>query len=373
MKPPRVLALVMAGGSGNRMGALTEHRAKPALPFGGAYRLIDVPLSNLHHSGIFDVWILEQYQPKTINDHLSNGRPWDLDRTHGGLRVLPPFSGTSGEGFAEGNADGLMRQSGLIDQFKPDLLLVLSADHLYHLDYRDLMLTHQEAGAALTMATALMDGDASNHGVIEADRQGRITGFEYKPEKPRTQLAAAEVFLYDWPQLRDTLELLESRHGSLKDYGDYLVPHLVREAVVVEHRIEGYWRDLGTPETYHQAHMDLLDGKAIDLGHAEWPMLTDAPHLLPAFIGEGAEIVNSLVAPGARVHGRVIHSVIGPGTVVEQGAVVEDSVILERVTVGPGMQVRYAIVDAGAELEGEQSIRGSGRPAVVGSDGQLDQ
>ncbi|MBG6184112.1 glucose-1-phosphate adenylyltransferase [Arthrobacter sp. CAN_A214] len=372
MKLPRILAVVMAGGSGNRMGALTAHRAKPALPFGGAYRLIDVALSNLHHSGISDVWILEQYQPKTINDHLSNGRPWDLDRTHGGLRVLPPFSGLPGEGFAEGNADGLARQSPLIDQFAPDLLLVLSADHLYRLDYRDLVQTHQEADAVLTMATARMDGDASNHGVVEADGAGRITGFEYKPEEPRTQVVAAEVFLYDWPTLRGILDLLESRHDSLEDYGNHLVPHLVREGLAVEHRIEGYWRDLGTPATYHQAHMDLLDGKALDLGHPEWPMLTDAPHLLPAFIGEGADIADSLIAPGARIHGRVSHSVIGPGVVVEHGAVIEDSVILERVRVGAGANIRYAIVDADADLGGGRSIQGSDLPAVVGSDGEID-
>ncbi|WP_104116234.1 glucose-1-phosphate adenylyltransferase family protein [Arthrobacter sp. B1805] len=365
---PRILAIVLAGGAGGRLGALTDHRAKPAMPLGGSFRLIDVPLSNLHHSGISDVWIMEQYQPKTINDHLRNGRPWDLDRTRGGLLVLPPFSGHEGEGFAEGNADGLLRQASFIRDFAPDLVLVLSSDHLYRLDYRDVIDTHVRTGAALTMVTVDFDGDASNHGVADVDDDGRVTGFAYKPKNPRTTIVAAEVFLYTAASLLDALERLQDDHGGLGDYGHHLVPHLVEQGSVVEHRLEGYWRDLGTPANYLRAHLDLLDGKGLELADPAWPILTEPPQLAPAFIGDGSVIGNALIAPGAVVHGTVRRSVIGSGATVEAGAVVEDSVLLDRVRVAGGGSVRYAIVDSGAVVSGAREGTGPDDPLIVPRD-----
>lgn len=369
---PRILAIVLAGGAGGRLGALTDHRAKPAMPLAGSFRLIDVALSNLHHSGISDVWIMEQYQPKTINDHLRNGRPWDLDRTRGGLLVLPPFSGHEGEGFAEGNADGLLRQASFIRDFAPDLVLVLSSDHLYRLDYRDVVDTHRAAGAALTMVTVDFDGDASNHGVVDVDDAGRVTGFAYKPEEPRTSIVAAEVFLYSAAALLDALEHLQDGHEGLGDYGHHLVPHLVEQGSVVEHRLAGYWRDLGTPANYLRAHLDLVDGKGLDLADPQWPVLTEPPQLVPAFIGEGAVIANSMIAPGAVVHGTVRRSVVGSGATVEAGAVVEDSVLLNRVRLTDGATVRHAIVDSGAVVSGERIGAGPDDPAVVDRHGRLD-
>lgn len=369
---PRILAIVLACGAGGRLGALTDHRAKPAMPLGGSFRLIDIPLSNLHHSGISDVWIMEQYQPKTINDHLRNGRPWDLDRTRGGLLVLPPFSGHKGEGFAEGNADGLYRQAGAVRDFDPDLVLVLSSDHLYRLDYRDVIETHLRSGAALTMVTVDFDGDASSHGVVTVDDDGRVKGFDYKPEEPQSRIVSAEVFLYTTSTLLDALEHLQDIHDGLGDYGDHLVPHLVDHESVVEHRLEGYWRDLGTPANYFRANLDLVDGEGLDLADPRWPVLTEPQHLAPAFIGDGAVISNSLLAPGARVHGTVRRSVVGSGVVVEAGAVVEDSVLLNRVRLREGAHVRYAIVDADADLSGKHLGAGPDDPAVVDRDGRMD-
>lgn len=366
---PRILAIVLAGGAGGRLGALTDHRAKPAMPLGGSFRLIDVSLSNLHHSGISDVWILEQYQPKSINDHLHNGRPWDLDRTRGGLLVLPPFSGREGEGFAEGNADGLLRQAAFIRDFAPDLVLVLSSDHLYRLDYRDVVDTHLSAGADLTMVTVDFDGNASDHGVVETD-DGRVTGFEYKPEKPRSRLVSTEVFLYSATALLDALEHLQRHHDGLGDYGDHLVPHLVSEGAVAEHRLEGYWRDLGTPANYLRAHLDLLEGRGLDLADPGWPILTEPPLLAPAFIREGAVVENTLIAPGAVVHGTVRRSIVGSGARVEAGAVVEDSVLLNRVRLEAGAMVRHAIVDSDAVVSGERIGAGPEDPMIVGRDGR---
>ncbi|MHA7286931.1 glucose-1-phosphate adenylyltransferase family protein [Arthrobacter sp. MDT3-44] len=367
---PRILAIVLAGGAGGRLGALTHHRAKPAMPLAGSFRLIDVSLSNLHHSGISDVWVMEQYQPKTINDHLRNGRPWDLDRTRGGLLVLPPFSGHEGEGFAEGNADGLLRQAAFIRDFAPDLVLVLSSDHLYRLDYRDVVDTHLRTGAALTMVTVDFDGDASNHGVVAVDDDGRVTGFAYKPEEPQTRIVAAEVFLYTAATLLDALGHLQDDRDGLGDYGHHLVPHLVERGSVVEHRLEGYWRDLGTPANYLRAHLDLVDGKGLDLADPDWPILTEPPQVVPAFLGEGAVVADSLLAPGAAVYGTVRRSVIGSGATVEAGAVVEDSVLLNRVRVREGAHVRNAIIDSGADVSGQRVGAGPDAPAVVDRDGR---
>lgn len=369
---PRILAIVLAGGAGGRLGALTDHRAKPVMPVGGSFRLIDIPLSNLHHSGISDVWVMEQYQPKTINDHLRNGRPWDLDRTRGGLLVLPPFSGGTGEGFAEGNADGLLRQATSIRDFAPDLVLVLSSDHLYRLDYRDVVATHLDSGAALTMVTVDFDGDASAHGVVAVDDDGRVTDFAYKPEEPRTRIVTTEIFLYTAATLLDALEHLEDTEDGLGDYGHHLVPHLVGQGSVVEHRLEGYWRDLGTPTNYLRAHLDLVDGEGLDLSDPDWPILTEPSELVPAFIGDGAVVGSSLIAPGARVHGTVRRSVVGSGATVEAGAVVENSVLLNRVRVKAGALVRNAIVDSDAVVDGERLGAAPDEPAVVGRDGLID-
>lgn len=371
MSKASVLALILAGGTGGRLGALTDRKAKPVVPVGGTYRLIDVPLSNLHHSHISDVWVVEQYQPKSINDHLANGRPWDLDRTNGGLRMLPPFQGEHGEGFAVGNADGLYRQVEFIRQFDPDLVLVLSADHLYQLDYRDVIKTHQDAGAVLTMVTKQFDGDASQHGVVEVEG-GLVTAFEYKPEKPRTDVVAAEIFLYSTDVLLDTLEELREKEGELEDYGDQLIPYLVENCTVAEHRLDSYWLDLGTPKNYYRAHMDLLSGNGLAFDDPAWPILSASPRRLPAFIEDTARIRSSLISPGARIAGSVTHSVIGPDAVVEEGAVVEHSVVLDRVRVPAGTVLRWAVVDTGARL-GPGEIGETDVVTVVDANGETSR
>ncbi len=368
---PKILALILAGGAGSRLGTLTQNRAKPALPFGGSYRLIDLPLSNLVHSHITNVWVVEQFQPHSLNDHLANGRPWDLDRTHGGLQVLPPFQGGGdSEGFAEGNADALYRQAAFIRQFAPDLVLVLSADHLYTLDYRDVVDTHLKEEAALTMVTTEVDEDASRFGVVEAEG-GRVTGFEYKPDEPKTQLVAAEVFLYDTKVLLETLEHLVQKDEGLIDYGHALIPHLVEHERVVEHRLNGYWRDVGTLESYFDAHRELLSGNGVELDDPAWPILTASPQLLPAFIARGAEVEDSLVAPGARVAGRVARSVVGPGVVIGAGATVTDSVLLGGVRVASGARLERVIADTGAKIGQGAQVGGQGELTLLGADTEV--
>lgn len=349
MRIPRILALVLAGGKGSRLGALTERRAKPALPVAGTYRLIDVSMSNLAHSHVSDVWVVQQYLPHSLNEHLANGRPWDLDRSHGGLQVLPPYEGAEGEGFAEGNADSLYRQKALIRAFDPDLVLVLSADHLYTLNFLDVVDTHLSRGADLTVVTTVVEEDPSRYGVVQVD-DGRVTGFDYKPEQPQGRLVAAEIFLYGAQQLLEALDVLHEQEGRLEDYGNDLVPWFVAHRTVVEHRLEGYWMDLGTLQSYWTAHLQLLDGHGASLDDPDWPIYSAQPQLVPARVAGSAEIRGSMVAAGAVVRGAVEHSVLGPGVVVEEGATVRHSVLLDGVHVPAGAVLENVIADVGARI-----------------------
>lgn len=374
----KILALILAGGAGGRLGLLTEKRAKPVMPFAGFYRLIDFALSNCLHSGVSDVWVIEQYELHTLNEHLSNGRPWDLDRTYGGLQVLPPFerngkkSGDKG-GFAEGNADAIFRHLELIEEFSPDILIVLSADHVYKFDFRDAIQTHLEKKAALTMVTTrLPEGEnASRFGVVETSRNGRVTNFEYKPEKPKNDLITTEIFVYEARVLIETLKKLKETKDEIKDYGHELIPFLVEQGNVFEHRLNGYWRDVGTIKSYWQSQIDLLDERAKFIFDDErWRILTLAPQVVPAFIYGSADVKNSLVAQGCRVYGKVSRSVLSSGVTIEKGSEVKDSIVLPRAIIEKGVKIERVIVDAGVKVTREkmkkiEAARGRDKNAII--------
>jgi glucose-1-phosphate adenylyltransferase len=372
------LAIVLAGGAGSRMGTLTEHRAKPALPFAGLYRLIDFPLSNCANSRIEDVWVIQQYQPHSLEDHLANGRPWDLDRTHGGLLILHPFSGGEEEGFNEGNADALWRHRRLIAEFGADVVLVLSADAPYILDYRRVVAAHHDHDADVTMATAVAEEEASRFGVVEVGAGERITGFEYKPDRPKSDVVTIEVFAYRPDALLETLDALSREGDGLSDFGDALLPRLVGQGRAFEYRYEGYWKDVGTPDAYWRAHQDLLrargadGGPALHLDDPAWPIRTTGAHRPPARVAAAGSVEDSLVSPACAVSGRVVRSVLSPGVVVEEGAIVVESVVLHDVVVRAGARVERAIVDTGADVRAGATV-GPGGPdekiAVVGAGG----
>ena len=384
MKRDKILVLILAGGAGGRLDVLTEQRAKPALPFGGTLRLIDFSLSNCLHSGLTDVWVVEQYQPHSLNDHLANGRPWDLDRTYGGLQVLPPYMEEGDEdgdgdsekagkkqqgGFAKGNADAIYRQRKLIREFAPDLLLVLSADHVYKLDYRDVVARHRERGAEVTMVTTRVpEGDkASRFGVVQADADGRVKDFAYKPEEPEGDTITAEVFVYDAGRLLAVLEEIVAEGGELKDYGDELIPRLVKGGKAWAFPLDGYWRDVGTVDSYWQAHKDLLEGKSeMGLDDPAWPILTYGAQRLPAHLLKSAAVEDSLISPGCTIGGTVKNSVLSPDVVVEEGALVEGSIILHGVKIAAGSTVRRAIVDEKAEIGVDAQVGGEGKITLVG-------
>jgi glucose-1-phosphate adenylyltransferase len=369
MNRPRVLALVLAGGEGGRLAPLTDERAKPALPFAGVYRLIDFPLSNCLHSGIGDVWVIQQYEPHELTKQLANGRPWDLDRTRGGLRILHPYLGDSESGWYEGNADALYRNREVIADHDPDVLLVLSADHVYKLDYADVVAHQLESGAAVTMVTTeVAKEEASRYGVVQVDRDGRVREFDYKPDAPASEVVTTEVFAYDAPRLLRALDELaeEGDSSGLRDFGHELLPKMVDEGAAHAFHLDGYWRDVGTIDGYWKAHMDLLAAEPkLTLDDPEWPILTTGLQRPPARIEASATIDGSLVAAGACVRGTVVRSVIGPGVVVEEGAEVRDAVLLHDSHVGPRASVTRAIVDERAHVDEDAVVGGTDEVAVV--------
>ena len=377
MPRPRVLALIQAGGTGGRMDVLTRERAKPALPFAGVHQLVDFPLSNLTHSRLSDVWLSLQFQGSTLQEQVANGRPWDLDRNLGGLRILLPHEGTGGmdeEGFARGNADELFRFRDEVDDFGADVVLVMSADHVYRLDYNDVLDTHREAGAECTVVVVESPegDDPGDHGVVEVDGDGRVTGFAYKPDEPASSTIAAEVMVYDAAVLREVLEELhrelgpESDEGDtgLGDFGDHLLPRLVDRGRTHAHRHDGYWRDLGQPHHYLRAHHEVLTDDRDVLAVPDWPVLSRLPQRVPARVLAGGEVEDSLLSPGSRVAGVVRRSVLGPGVVVEAGAEVHDSVVFTDTVVRSGARVHWSVVDSGCLVEGDARVGAPDAPAL---------
>ena len=367
----KVLVLILAGGKGQRLGVLTQERAKPALTFGGTYRLIDFALSNCMHSGLSDVWVLEEYQLHSLNDHLTNGRPWDLDRTYGGLEVLPPSPDTlTGTLEDAGNADALHAHAHLIRAFGADVVVVLSADHVYTLDYAEVIREHARTGAEVTMVTTDLPAgeDASRFGNVTLTRGGRVKRFEYKPEHPRGEQITTEVFVYSAPALLRTLDDLRADTPAGKGLGDFghgLIPAFVKAKTARAYPLGGYWLDVGLPGAYFRAHQDLLAGRSVPLDAPDWPILSSSIPRMPARLEAGARVEDSLISYGCRVAGRVTRSVLSPGVTVEAGAVVEDAVILRDTVIRAGAHVRRAIVDEeaviAARVDGREGV------AVIGA------
>jgi glucose-1-phosphate adenylyltransferase len=366
----RTLVVVLAGGAGGRLELLTRTRAKPAVPYAGTHRLIDFPLSNAHNAGLSDVWIAQQFNPISLSDHLANGRPWDLDRTTGGLLVLQPRLGhDEREGFQQGTADSLWRNAPLIRQFAPEALVLVSADAVYRQDYGELVEAHAASGASLTMVTTEVEpDDAGRYGVVQA-ADGEVRDYVYKPDDPKGNLISNEVFVFRPEPLWDVLEALADDAGEdgLEDLGTELLPRLVDAGGVREARLAGYWRDVGTVPAYWDSHMDLLrDDPPLDLDDPDWPILTKAPTTrASAAVRRGAEVADSLLAPGATVAGTVERSVVGREAVVEAGAVVRESILLPGAVVRAGATVVRAVVDDGVDVRADVGAP-DGEIALVG-------
>jgi glucose-1-phosphate adenylyltransferase len=369
MALPRILVLVLAGGAGGRLELLTEQRAKPAVPFAGVYRLIDFPLSNCQHSGIADVWVSVQFHPTSLSDHLANGRPWDLDRTTGGLMMLPPFQGTDRGGWVSGTANLLWRQADLIREHDADALVVVSSDAVYKLDYREVVEAHLGSGAEVTMVTTeVAEDDAARYGIVQVQGE-KVTDYAYKPDDPASTTATNEVFVFTPRATLDRLEALDDELGDdgLEDLGSHLLPAQTRDGLARAHPLQGYWRDVGTVPAYWQAHRDFLaEEPPLDLDDPAWPLHTRGGRHSAARILAGAVVDESLVSGGTRVAGEVRGSVLSPGVVVEKGATVVDSVLLPGVRVRAGATVTRAVLDDGVEVGERASVGGDGEVALVG-------
>jgi glucose-1-phosphate adenylyltransferase len=370
MKRVRTLVVVLAGGAGGRLELLTHERAKPAVSFAGTHRLIDFPLSNCHNSGLPDVWVAQQFNPISLSDHLANGRPWDLDRTSGGLLILQPRMGHDGrDGFPKGTADALWRNAPMIREFAPDALVVLSADAVYTLDYRTVVDEHARSGAAVTMVTTEVErGDAGRYGVVRLEGE-RVTDYVLKPDAPATNTISNEVFVFTPDELLDRLDALADASGELGDLGHELLPGLVGDGGGRAHRFDGYWRDVGTIDAFHAAHMEQLeDPPPIDLDDRRWPVLTHtAARRASASVLAGARVEQSMLATAATIGGTVERSVIGRGAVVEEGAVVRGSVVLPGAVVRSGATVERAILDDLVHVERGVTVgEAGGEIALVG-------
>jgi glucose-1-phosphate adenylyltransferase len=361
-----VLALVQAGGQGSRMDVLTRERAKPALPYGGVHRLIDFALSGLVHAEIADVWVSLEYQVTSIDDYLSGGRPWSLDRNRGGFRRIVPQTGTgpaTESGFAHGNGDLLLRMSSDLETFGARTLVVCSADHVFNMDLAPVIDEHVTAGRVATVLTSeVTKKDAADNVVVVAKRDGTVTAVEHKPSRPSTGTVATEIFVYDTEVLVETLRTLRAElagdgsgdepdgDSGIGDFGEHLLPRLVEGGGVAAVPLTGYWRDVGQPGLYLQSHRDLLAGKVDVFDHPDRPVISHWPDRPAARVRASGECHDSLLSPGADVSGLVVGSVLGPGVVVEKGAEVHDSVVMEDCVIRAGAVVRTTVLDQRCEV-----------------------
>ncbi|WP_231249506.1 glucose-1-phosphate adenylyltransferase family protein [Nocardioides furvisabuli] len=362
-----VLALVQAGGQGSRMDVLTRERAKPALPYGGVHRLVDFAMSAMVHADLADVWVSLEYQVTSIDDYLSGGRPWSLDRNRGGFRRIIPQTGTgpaTESGFAFGNGDLLLRMSADIAAFGARALVVCSADHVFNMDLEPVIDEHLASGRVATVLTSeVTKKDASDNVVVLAGRDGTVTGVEHKPSRPSAGTVASEIFVYDTNVLLDTLQDLRRElapgqdpqdtaagDSGIGDFGEHLLPRLVEGGRVAAVPLTGYWRDVGQPGLYLQSHRDLLQGRVDVFDHPDRPVISHWPDRPAARVRAAGECRDSVLSPGVDVSGLVVGSVLGPGVVVEKGAEVHDSVLLEDCVVRAGAMVRTSVLDERCEV-----------------------
>jgi len=342
-------AFILAGGLGSRLCLLSERRAKPAVPFGGKYRIIDFTLSNCVNSGIYDVGVLTQYRPTSLNQHIGTGRPWDLDRTRGGVHLLQPSLGTVQRDYwYQGTADAIYQNLIHLRRRRNDQVLVLSGDHVYKMDYNVLFAFHKASGAAVTVAVTEVPAESiSSFGILETDRTGRVTGFQEKPKRSDSRLASMGIYLFDRDALVRWLAEDAVTPGSEHDFGKDLLPRLVaRGEHVYAHRFGDYWQDVGTLDSYYQTNLDFLAPRPpLDLADPDWVIHTQSADRPPVRFERGSRAARSFLANGCRIAGTVEHSMLFPGVTVEPGAVVRDSIVMHDTVIGRGAVVDHAIVD----------------------------
>ncbi len=365
------VAMLLAGGQGSRLTVLTEKNAKPAVTFGGKYRIIDFPLSNCIHSGIDTVGVLTQYQPLMLNEYIGNGQPWDLDRQYGGVMVLPPYQGKSGGDFYRGTANAIYQNLPFIDRYDPDYVLVLSGDHIYKMNYAKMLSFHKEKNADATIAVINVPREeAPRFGIMVSREDGRITRFEEKPAHPSSTTASMGIYIFNRRALEDYLLEDEGDPQSDNDFGKNIIPAMLRNgAALYSYPFSGYWKDVGTLESLWEANMDLLGPhprfNLFERNHRIYSRTYARP---PQFVGPAAVVRNAIVTEGCEIYGRVENSVLSGGVYVAPGAVVRDAVLMQDVRVLNGARVEYAIVDGGSVIGAGALV---GAPAAPGAQRSL--
>ncbi len=358
------LAMLLAGGQGSRLGILTKNVAKPAVPYGGKYRIIDFPLSNCTNSGIDTVGVLTQYQPLELNDYIGNGQAWDLDRANGGVHILSPYQQIKGTDWYRGTANAIYQNINFIDRYNPEYVAVLSGDHIYKMDYAKMLKFHKEKKAACTIAMLEVPWEeASRFGLMFVDDDGKITAFEEKPKNPKSNKASMGVYIFTWSKLREYLIADEAKTETSNDFGKDVIPamHEAGEGLFA-YPFDGYWKDVGTIDSLWEANLDLLNPVAnIDLSDTSWKIYSNNPVTPPQYISEKAQVQNSLVTGGSHVEGDIDYSILFSNVTVEEGAQVKYSIVMPGAKIEKGAKVQYAMI-------AENAVIKSG--AVVGEDPQ---
>ena len=345
MRKKEMIAMLLAGGQGSRLGVLTAKVAKPAVAFGGKYRIIDFPLSNCINSGIDTVGGLTQYQPLRLNAHIGIGIPWDLDRNFGGVTILPPYEKSSNSEWYTGTANAIYQNLEYMETFNPDYVLILSGDHIYKMDYEVMLDFHKEHDADVTIAAMPVPmEEASRFGIVVTEEEGRIAEFQEKPPQPKSNLASMGIYIFSWPVLKEALLALKNEPGC--DFGKHIIPYCHEKGQrLFAYEYNGYWKDVGTLGSYWEANMELIDIiPEFNLYEEFWKIYTNSEILPPQYISSQSVIERSIIGNGSEIYGEVHNSVIGSGVTIEEGTVVRDSIIMKDVTIGKGCVVDKSII-----------------------------
>ena len=358
-----LVAMLLAGGQGSRLYALTQKLAKPAVPFGGKYRIIDFPLSNCVNSGIDTVGILTQYQPFVLNEYIGNGQPWDLDRLYGGVHVLPPYQKSTSSEWYTGTANAIYQNLNYIETYNPDYVLILSGDHIYKMDYEVMLDFHKASQAAVSLAVMPVPWEeASRFGVVVTDETSRITEFQEKPEEPKSNLASMGIYIFTWSVLKEAL--LANKDVPECDFGKHIIPYCKDKGQrLFAYEYNGYWKDVGTLGSYWEANMELIDIiPEFNLYEEFWKIYTKGDIIPPQYISADAVTDRCLIGEGAEIYGEIHNSVIGPNVVIGKGSVIRDSIIMRNSTIGEGVQMDKAIIAEDVTI-GNNVVLGCGEEA----------